>query len=137
MAKNYLLQFFILFQIVVFQAQAFCFFGKVIFYVRNDLPTNSPALTLHCASGSKELGYHDLITGQDFSYDFCASDSALFFCHLWWKEKDIAFEVYNHDWPLDRCYTPEGDICYWEARDDGIYLSTDFPPTSFTKQYSW
>ncbi|GFP88068.1 hypothetical protein PHJA_000950500, partial [Phtheirospermum japonicum] len=113
------------------------FFGKIYFYVRHALPTDSPALSLHCASGSKELRYHDLTAGQDFSYDFCSSYSALFFCHLWWKEKDIAFEVYNISF-AERCYTPEqGYICYWEARADGIYLSSGFPPTSFTKQYSW
>ncbi|GFP88075.1 hypothetical protein PHJA_000951200 [Phtheirospermum japonicum] len=110
MAKH-LLQFFILFSIVVFQSQA-CFIGRITFHVRNALPKNSPSLKLHCASGSRELGYHNLSVGQGFSYDFCLTLTSLFFCHLWWMEKDIAFEVFNSDWPQQWCETFEGFICY-------------------------
>ncbi|GFQ08288.1 hypothetical protein PHJA_002972800, partial [Phtheirospermum japonicum] len=98
-------------------------------YVVNALPNNSSLLDLHCASGSHELGYHTISPGQQFIFDVSSWFRTLYFCHLWWGNKDVAFVVYNAK------YDPT--ICYWEARSDGIYLAKSDPPQASTKEYSW
>ncbi|CAI9759773.1 unnamed protein product [Fraxinus pennsylvanica] len=47
----------------------------------NNLPRT---LTLHCASGDDDLGFHNLTINNDFHGKFCESylGVTLFFCHL-------------------------------------------------------
>ncbi|GFP99469.1 hypothetical protein PHJA_002091000 [Phtheirospermum japonicum] len=135
--KN-LLQFLII-SFVIIRTNGFCFsFSEGRFQVHNSLPSNSPPLTLHCASGDKELGFHNLTTNQDFNYNFCVNPYTLFFCHLWWNGKNIAFDVYRQEWASKRCDRIR--VCYWEARSDGIYSSIHrYPPTptNVRKVFSW
>ncbi|KAI3467765.1 hypothetical protein Pfo_024428 [Paulownia fortunei] len=136
--SKYLLQIFIL-STFVFQATAsekrFCLFTlKYAVHVVNNLPPNSPSLLLHCASGNDDLGNHTLTANQDFHFDFCINFKTLFFCHLWWNGKNIAFDVYSYKWPTQRCVD---GVCYWAAKSDGIYHSKHYPPKDLTKEYSW
>ncbi|GFP88795.1 hypothetical protein PHJA_001023200 [Phtheirospermum japonicum] len=87
-------------------------------------------MRVHCASGNDELGYHNLLFNQQFSWRFCNAPRTLFFCHLWWGPKQKSFDVFVSKFPL----TPYSDY-YWFARSDGIYLSID--NKSFTKKFDW
>ncbi|KAL7148267.1 hypothetical protein ABFS83_06G166500 [Erythranthe nasuta] len=120
-----------------FQAYA-CFWGKKVSYtvhVANNLPPNTDRLVVHCASKDDELGYHNLTTKQDFHFHFCKKPKAtLFFCHLWWGNKNKAFDVFNARWDPDICVD---HTCYWEAQGDGIYFSGTWPPGELGKAYNW
>ncbi|GFP81195.1 hypothetical protein PHJA_000262800 [Phtheirospermum japonicum] len=85
-------------------------------------------LTIHCASGDDELGYHTLSVNEQFHWTFCALPHTLYFCHLWWEHKQKAFVVFKTKIFYD-------DYNYWSARKDGIYLSQD--NKTFTKQFDW
>ncbi|KAL7109703.1 hypothetical protein ACP275_06G191900 [Erythranthe tilingii] len=103
-------------------------------HVTNRLP--SPQLRLHCASKNDDLGYHNIDRDYDFNWRFCENwtGNTLFFCHLWWNNSDIAFDVFksqDHDNPCLR------GKCYWEARTDGIYFSGGQTPSDFQKKYDW
>ncbi|EYU37414.1 hypothetical protein MIMGU_mgv1a020317mg, partial [Erythranthe guttata] len=64
--------------------------------VYNNLPENTPPMLLHCQSKNDRLGYHTLAKGENFDFDFCPVWRTLFFCHVWWNGKDIAFDVYSY-----------------------------------------
>ncbi|EYU39654.1 hypothetical protein MIMGU_mgv11b017487mg [Erythranthe guttata] len=67
-------------------------------HVTNRLP--SPQLRLHCASKNDDLGYHNIDRDYDFNWRFCENwtGNTLFFCHLWWNNNDVAFDVFkSHD----------------------------------------
>ncbi|KAL3616324.1 hypothetical protein CASFOL_039714 [Castilleja foliolosa] len=134
-----ILQLFVVYSILFYKAQSRCMFNRVTFYVVNKLSQSSPPIDLHCASGDRELGYHNIGVGQNFSYSFCTKFRALYFCHLWWRQKDVAFEVWNHNWHSSACgFTRDHPkTCYWEARDDGVYLAAQYPPQSFDKLHNW
>ncbi|KAI3472917.1 hypothetical protein Pfo_029222 [Paulownia fortunei] len=135
---KYLLQFFILLTFllqVMASEKRFCLFSRhVKVYVVNGLPPNSPPLLMHCASGDNDLGHHTLTTGQNFHFGFCVSLTTLFFCHLWWNGKNIAFDVFDSFWPNQLCMN---NVCYWEAKSDGIYNSKHYPLKNLTNKYNW
>lgn len=103
-------------------------------YVVNDLP-NGSILRVHCASGDDELGYHNLAVHQNLNFTFCMIPwTTLFFCHLWWGNKNKAFEVFNAKWvPKIWCTHHE---CYWVAKEDGIYFSGSYQG-ELKKKYDW
>lgn len=105
--------------------------------VFNNLPPSPHKLEVHCASGDNDLGYHRVDQYSDFTWSFCDSifRNTLFFCHLWWYNRDRAFDVFKSKWD-SRCYF---GVCYWEARGDGIYFSKEYPPSNstLTKMYDW
>ncbi|KAI3472884.1 hypothetical protein Pfo_031200 [Paulownia fortunei] len=135
---KHLLQFCILLTFllqVMASEKRICLFSRhLTVFVVNGLPPNSPPLLLHCASGDDDLGNHTLTTGQNFHFDFCVNFTTLFFCHLWWNGKNIAFNVYDSFWPIQFCIN---NVCYWEAKSDGIYRSKHYPPKNLTKKYNW
>nr|XP_009759834.1 PREDICTED: uncharacterized protein LOC104212312 [Nicotiana sylvestris] len=65
------------------------FTEKMQVHVMNKLPSDSPQLTIHCASKNDDLGYHSLAVDEDFNWSFCEAfaDNTLFFCHFWWVQK--------------------------------------------------
>ncbi|GFP97089.1 hypothetical protein PHJA_001853000 [Phtheirospermum japonicum] len=135
---TYLLQFLVIstifLQATASSSKLFCLTTKwEVRVINNILPSPAP-ITLHCASGNVEKGYHTLTTGQEFKFEFCIQLKTLFFCHLWWNGKNVAFEVYNQKWNRNYC---KGQSCYWEARSDGIYHSTDSSSKDATKSYDW
>ncbi|KAI3470518.1 hypothetical protein Pfo_027181 [Paulownia fortunei] len=103
-------------------------------HVMNNLPSNSPPLKLHCASGDDDLGYHTLRVNQDFNWTFCENfyPNTLFFCHLWWGSKQKTFDAFSSKW-----IGPDSKHHYWIAKSDGIYFSYSNNPQSFTKKFSW
>ncbi|XP_012833005.1 PREDICTED: uncharacterized protein LOC105953870 [Erythranthe guttata] len=112
------------------------FTSKFEVYVASNLPYEAQPLTMHCASKDDDLGHHTLTTNQEFHFHFCLRPFAtLFFCHLWWENKDSAFEVYNGNWRHDICF--RNHTCYWVAKSDGIYFSPFYPPQELVKKYSW
>lgn len=103
--------------------------------IGNNLPPNPHKLEVHCASGNNDIGYHYIDSGSNFHFSFCNSffGNTLFFCHLWWFNRDKAFDVFKSKW-AERCFFGR---CYWEARGDGIYYSNSYPPINLTKLYDW
>lgn len=101
--------------------------------VMNRLP--NPQLRLHCASGNDELGYHNIVTNDNFHWSFCDSytGKTLFFCHLWWGNQDISFDVFTSKFG-EKCLRGK---CLWEARPDGIYFSGGQQPSAFRKMHDW
>lgn len=101
-------------------------------HVVNNLPSN---LRLHCASGDNDLGHHILGRNTDFHWEFCESylGNTLFFCHLFWGSKDIAFDVFRSQ---DKRRCPRG-ACFYAAKPDGIYFSGYYPPRALEKIYDW
>lgn len=109
-----------------------CFFSKSVHVqVVNELPQNSPVLTLHCASKDNDLGYQTLSTSEGFKWKFCDGifGNTLFFCHLWWDKNEKAFETYKY-----KRNTPGSDF-RWVSKSDGIYVSVDNGPLG--KMYEW
>ncbi|KAG9148500.1 hypothetical protein Leryth_023615 [Lithospermum erythrorhizon] len=108
-------------------------------HVINNLPPNSPKLRIHCASGDNDLGYHDLNVNGSFSWIFQLNiiiGKTLFFCHFWWENKDIRFDVFHGK--IGFC----GDekICAWIVKEDGFYKGYHLPPfkpNELEKKYSW
>lgn len=102
-------------------------------HVINLLPKNSAPMTLHCASGDNDLGFHQLRVGDDFHWSFCRQffGKTLFFCHLWWNGKEISFDVYNEFRQNDF------NLNVWAVKSDGIYFTKDRLLSSLKKFYSW
>ncbi|KAL8052048.1 hypothetical protein ABFX02_06G188000 [Erythranthe guttata] len=130
--KN-LIPFLVLFANVVLTVSDCTFTDEIEIHVINRLPF--PQLRFHCASGDDDLGYHNVNPNYDFHWKFCTDfvPSTLFFCHLWWNNKDVSFDVFSTK-TYYRCL--EGK-CYWEARTDGIYFADGEDPTQFRKAYNW
>ncbi|KAL7148274.1 hypothetical protein ABFS83_06G167200 [Erythranthe nasuta] len=138
---NYLLLFLIilssnLLQITIasIEKRTCAFSPKYDVYVANNLPPDSEPLLVHCASKDDELGYHNVTVNRDFHFNFCEIPHTLFFCHLWWNNKDVAFDVYNARWKHNICIDFK---CYWVAKSDGIYFSGYYPPRELELKYSW
>ncbi|EYU39663.1 hypothetical protein MIMGU_mgv1a024833mg, partial [Erythranthe guttata] len=102
--------------------------------VVNSLPF--PDLTLRCASIAIDLGYYNITKNSNFHWKFCYIEVTLFFCHLTWGDKNVAFDAYTSK-NRDQCLR---GMCNWEARPDGIYFAGGIPPVSpvnFKKMYDW
>lgn len=102
--------------------------------IGNNLPSTHK-LEVHCASGNDDLGHNFINRGSVYHFSFCDSffHNTLFFCHLYWFNKDSAFDVFKSKW-AGRC---EFGRCYYEARGDGVYYSNSYPPGKLTKMYDW
>lgn len=97
--------------------------------VVNNLPN---PIRYHCASKDDDFGYKTLNVDQSFRWSFCPNffPNTLYFCHLWWGQKDQAFEVYN-ELKFDKKTTD----FRWIAKTDGIYLSNQTRTPQ--KMYNW
>ena len=100
----------------------------------NLLPKNSKPLRLHCAAGDDDLGFHNIIVGQEFKWNFCPNifGTTLYFCHFWWDTKQIAFDVYKSE---DPNITKSFNV--FAMKSDGIYLAHDNSESSLKKYISW
>ncbi|PIN24460.1 hypothetical protein CDL12_02811 [Handroanthus impetiginosus] len=119
---------------VIAQEKRTCFATyRYEIHVINNLPPKSAPLVIHCASGDDDLGNHTLTYKQDYHWDFCENFvfSTLFFCHFRWGTKEKALEVFNAHW-RKRC---DDGYCYWEARNDGLYVSTGLNEDIYFKKY--
>ncbi|KAL7109689.1 hypothetical protein ACP275_06G190500 [Erythranthe tilingii] len=114
-----------------------CFLApKLEVYIIHYLPPNSEPLKLHCASKDNDLGNHTMYdANQEFHWRFCENiiPNTLFFCHLWWGSKDIAFDAFR-----SKLIEDDIDTYYWIAMSDGIYFSYDDKfPNYLMKKYDW
>ncbi|OIT30532.1 hypothetical protein A4A49_59201, partial [Nicotiana attenuata] len=102
------------------------FTTKFQVHVINKLPSDSPQLRIHCASGDNDLGYHCPAINEDFNWSFCEAffDNTLFFCHFWWGSNEKRFEVFNDPYGcvFDQKVINFLAYCKWEVRPDGFYL---------------
>ncbi|KAL0340728.1 UNVERIFIED_CONTAM: hypothetical protein Sradi_4589600 [Sesamum radiatum] len=116
--------------------KAQCFLSrKFEVHIVSNLPPQPGPLVAHCASKDDDLGNHTLTTDQDFDFNFCVVPfTTLFFCHLWWGNKDISFDVFNTKTIMQQCTDRQ---CYWAAKSDGIYFAGSYPPEGLHKVYSW
>ncbi|GFP90266.1 hypothetical protein PHJA_001170500 [Phtheirospermum japonicum] len=100
--------------------------------VINNLPSTTPPLRLHCASGDHELGFHTLKVNEQFSWKFCVGLRTLYFCHLWWGSKQRSFVVFK-----SKLFQRKYSYYFWSAKSDGIYLyHTDDAPY-YAKKIDW
>ncbi|KAG5588394.1 hypothetical protein H5410_048828 [Solanum commersonii] len=103
------------------------FLPKYSVHVLNNLPPDfTDSLQIHCASGDDDLGHKILKVGDDFRWGFCAWTWTLYFCHFWWDNKNLMFDVFN-----DQHYCVHDGVnivpkdtteCIWQVKYDGIYL---------------
>ncbi|XP_057548210.1 S-protein homolog 3-like [Amaranthus tricolor] len=81
-------------------------------------------LVFRCQSKDTDFGVHYLNeTGQSFSWVFKVNiiRTTLYFCHFYWKDKDVSFPVFEAHNQGDAC----GYLVYWQVRDDGFYFHCD------------
>uniref|UniRef100_M1BRV9 S-protein homolog n=2 Tax=Solanum TaxID=4107 RepID=M1BRV9_SOLTU len=109
-------------------------------HVLNNLPSDSTyGLEVHCASGDNDFGHRFPNVGDDFRWGFCGKPNTLFFCHFWWGNKDLVFDVFND---LNYCVHDGGKIvpqgttkCIWDVRYDGIYLGYVEGDKTYSQKY--
>ncbi|KAK4732676.1 hypothetical protein R3W88_025664 [Solanum pinnatisectum] len=71
--------------------------NAITVHVVDGIEKNNPQLIYHCASGSDDLGKHYPKFKDDFHFSFKRNIffETVFFCHFWWGQKNIRFEVYR------------------------------------------
>lgn len=76
-------------------------------------------MRLRCQSRDDDLGYHNMSVHQEFEWRFGNIPyRTLFFCHIWWRNKDVRFDAFNQD---IRSYCSD-NACFWSVRSDGIHF---------------
>lgn len=102
-------------------------------YVFSNLPLGTPLLRVHCASKNDDLGYHTLASNENFTWNFCEGlfKNTLYFCHLWWGDKQKQFDSFKSNWHFFR-----HDTFSWFARTDGIYSNSE-GSDDVIKRYDW
>ncbi|KAL7144086.1 hypothetical protein ABFS83_08G235100 [Erythranthe nasuta] len=124
-----LLLFLVTFNLFVFKSFSYCFISpNYEVHIINNLPKNSAALKIHCASKDTDFGIHVFQPNQEFYWTFCMNfwATTMYFCHFWWGAKDTSFEVFNMDLTLvcDSMYLPL-QKCKWYVKEKGFYLEND------------
>lgn len=97
--------------------------SKVKVYVMNALPPNSDPLIVHCESMG---GDFSLSGGRSFTWRFSPGYFATtFYCEFWWNSKIRNVKVFSYLEPhqCERLEPKYSNICYWQAREDGIYFN--------------
>lgn len=106
-----------------------CYLFEKKFHViiANKLPNNRNLLVAHCQSKDTELGYHKLRVDEDFGWRFCDNGwTTLYFCHIWWGNKQISLDVFNRKVREDCNNNIKGQgsqYCYWRAVEDGMEMA--------------
>lgn len=129
---------FLIFLVYLFQTMVCtnaCVKKRLTIDVINFLPASPHDLVVHCASKNDDLGYRTIPRGKGFKFSFCPSifGNTLFFCHLWWFNKEKAFDVYSEN--ISTCGATEN--CYYVAKPDGIYYSDYNSGESLVKIHDW
>lgn len=101
---------------------------KYYVFLRNKLPQNSNPLVVHCVSKDDDLGQHTLYLNQQIQWHFCDNiRNTRFRCYFWWNNQKAIIDVFSQSVELKKLCSnhQEGsDVCTWETREDGFYLST-------------
>ncbi|WOH08585.1 hypothetical protein DCAR_0728029 [Daucus carota subsp. sativus] len=114
--------------------------SKVKIYVMNGLPPNSDPLIVHCESMG---GDFSLSEGRSFSWRFSPGYFATtFYCEFWWNSKIQNVKVFSYLEPhqCQRLKPNYSNICYWQAREDGIYFNKwndTFSAASWQNKFPW
>ncbi|GFP91824.1 hypothetical protein PHJA_001326400 [Phtheirospermum japonicum] len=93
---------------------------KVTVNIANKLSHNTQLL-LHCASRNDDLGIQTIGVNNGFTWTFCTDSvwhSTVYHCNFKAGQKQqniIAYEEARREHCKD-------NVCYWTARDDGIYF---------------
>lgn len=83
---------------------------------------NGERLNFRCQSKNDDLGVRSLAVNEQFEFGFRVNfwGRTLFFCHLWFLDKQASFVAYKSN--LDFQTECGGAHCIWTAREDGVYL---------------
>ncbi|KAK4732828.1 hypothetical protein R3W88_025816 [Solanum pinnatisectum] len=112
-------------------------------YIASALPENpSVKLNFHCQSKDDDLGNHELLPGQNWSFKFHENfiRSTLFYCDFEWDGKQKTFNVFDDSIAcIKQAKGDQTDTCYWLVKSDGFYLAYKVNPPSWalTKYYDW
>ena len=84
----------------------------------NRTPDN---IVVHCKSKDNNLGFHTLVPGQDYNFQFCVNVfETNFDCTVEWANNKRGFDAYTKTW-LVNGYPCGGRDCIYEAKTDAIY----------------
>ncbi|KAM7462284.1 hypothetical protein LguiA_030405 [Lonicera macranthoides] len=99
----------------------------MVVHIVNGLPDNTWWLVFRCQSKDDDLGYHQLLVGQEYYWKFRVNffRTTLFFCHFYWENKDKIFNVFKASTAFPDCSPVHDDPprCFWLVKDDGFYFS--------------
>lgn len=93
--------------------------GHHVIHISNGLKPKQPPVRVRCQSKDDDLHMHTLYREQTYTFGFDANfwGTTRFFCHFYWKNNDISFDVFKAE--------DDGSIndknCYWQVREDGFY----------------
>ncbi|KAM3247619.1 hypothetical protein P3L10_009386 [Capsicum annuum] len=114
-------------------------------FIHNALPENSQPLTLRCQSKDDDLKTNVLNVNDvyDFRFQLHVFGGTLFFCHFYWNNKDLIFDVFNNH-ISNHCGGMDGDIgrdaglfeCHWRVQNDGFYFAP-YNTSNYVKKYAW
>lgn len=120
-------------------------FPTYFVYIHDALPDHSSSLTLRCQSKDNDLGYKVINVNEEYSFYFSLQifDRTLFFCHFYWNNKDLRFDVFNKH-IIDHCKGTDGDLgrepgmyeCHWKVQEDGFYFASS-RKDEYEKKYDW
>ena len=127
------------------QSDKIHFTQGVSVHIINGLPSNNNPLNFRCQSKDDDLGYHTLLVGEEYYWEFHLNffiPNTLFFCHFYWQSKDKSFDVFDGLMKFPSCNHPSlHDIkCFWLVKADGFYFSEhrgDPNSPDWNKLVSW
>lgn len=95
----------------------------------------STKLTVHCRSGTTDLGSHEVEYECEYKWDFSINVGApvIYDCDLFLGSIGGQFMMFNELRDTVRC---GGQKCFWRVIDNGIYLFIK-ANNRYEKQYSW
>lgn len=123
--------------------ESYLWYDPVEVHIVNGLPDNTNSLLFRCQSKDDDLGYKTLLVGGDYYWTFHVNYlvSTLFFCHFYWQNKDLSFDVFNAKHHFPDCHRADDvHLCYWLAKEDGFYFSyykADANSTDWKKLEFW
>ncbi|GAB2288934.1 hypothetical protein Dimus_023240 [Dionaea muscipula] len=117
--------------------------GTTHLAIHNAVP--SGVVWVRCQSGDEDLNLHKL--HPDKWYGFKVRYGGLFtgtlyFCHFYWEDKDISFDVYNlektRDWiEINGRYYYCFEHYDWEIREDGFWTRCGHCPKENYAACDW
>lgn len=122
---------------LILQLQLACAQLNVVrVHIISGVPNNPTPLSAHCKSKDNDLGMQTMNNGQSFSWKFTSNfwGTTLYFCHFYWGSQNTVFDVFNQD-IVDNCLNGIQFTCYYVARPDGFYFSSD--DKSWKKIHDW
>lgn len=112
-------------------------FPKNQVFIKNSFSRNDDILTVHCISDKDDLGIHSVRRSDIYSFKFGDRffGGTKFDCTLMHGigfKYSVTFTAYEAD---PYFYIKFGVVKFWDARDDGIYLTDEHHDAVF--MYGW